>query len=329
MGSVSRSTIRRTLTALVATALLAAATAPAQAAPPPPGSDTDPYNPGIIYRTVYSRPASASVVEFSAACPVGYRPYGGGAQILGATNQVLIQRTEPVHNATESGFFVRAVERSDLLYGYAGTWQLRVTVACGPAYPDLTYVRATTVTSSTTTKAAIAQCPAGLTRVGMGAQINTDTHAVRFDDVGFGIFNTPWASFPQIPNSARAIASELPLGTAATWSVSAVVVCATPPPSVVFHGEQHGYGNPVGPGGQPVYADRIEWEPCGGWYEDNHSYMTGVGGGQNGDPGEVGLQWYFDADDKEIGVMELILDGGGYSGAWMGPYLSVICVTKA
>ncbi|GHJ47335.1 hypothetical protein Cs7R123_46770 [Catellatospora sp. TT07R-123] len=95
MGPVSRHPIGRTLT-MLAVALLAAASTSAQAAPPPPGSDTDPYNPGIVYRTVYSRPASAAVVEFGAECPAGYRPFGGGAQVLGATNQVIIQRTEPV-----------------------------------------------------------------------------------------------------------------------------------------------------------------------------------------------------------------------------------------
>lgn len=328
MGSVLRHQICRALTALLAATLPAAAATTAQAAPPPPGSDTDPYNPGIIYRTVYSRPGSNSVVEMAVECPEGYRPFGGGAQLLGATNQVIIQRTEPVHHATDNSYHVRAVERSDLLLGYQGTWQLRIVVACGPAYPDLTYVRATTVISSAKTKAAIAQCPAGLTRVGMGAQINTDTRTVRFDEHGFGTFSNAYASFPSIPNSARTIASELPSGTSASWSVSAIVVCATPPPSVVFHGVQHGYGNGV-ENGQPVYEDRLENEPCGGWHPDRHEYAIAVGGGQDGDAGEVNLQWYIDSDDHEFGVMQTGLDSAGYSGAWMQPYLSIICVTKA
>ncbi|GHJ47336.1 hypothetical protein Cs7R123_46780 [Catellatospora sp. TT07R-123] len=150
---------------------------------------------------------------------------------------------------------------------------MRVVVACGPAYPNLTYVRATTVANSSRSRSAVAQCPTGLTRAGMDAQINTGTAAVRFDDVGFGIFGNSWVSFPSIPNSARAIASELPSGTSASWSVSAVVVCATPPPTVVFHGEQHGYGISV-VDGRYVYADDYEAERCGGWEAGNHSYLT-------------------------------------------------------
>ncbi|WP_155372782.1 hypothetical protein [Catellatospora vulcania] len=324
MGSVSRHPIGRTLTALLAAVLLAATSTSAQGAPPPPGSDTDPYNPGIVYRTVYSRPGSPGVVEFGAGCPTGYRPFGGGAQLLGATNQVFIQRTEPVHNVTDNGLYVRAVERPG---GYSGTWQLRVIVACGPDYPNLTYLRTTTAVNSTNFKSATVQCPAGLTRVGMGAEINTTSSAVRFDDIGFGIFSNAWVSFPSIPNSARAIAGELPSGTSATWSVSAVVVCATPPPTVAFHGAHHGYGISV-VDGEYVYTDNVETEACGGWEQENHSYMTGVGGGQDGDSGEVNLQWYIDPDDYEVGVMQTGLDSGGYSGAPMSTYLSVICVTK-
>ncbi|GHJ47338.1 hypothetical protein Cs7R123_46800 [Catellatospora sp. TT07R-123] len=56
--------------------------------------------------------------------------------------------------------------------------------------------------------------------------------------------------------------------------------------------------------------------------------MTGVGGGQDGDAGEVNLEWYIDPDDDEIGVMQTFLDNGGYAGTPMSTFLSVICVSK-
>jgi hypothetical protein len=319
----------RVLQAVVAVLVVAVAGVPAQAAPPPPGSDVDPHNPGLVYRKVTSRPSSSPSVTLHVACPENYRPFGGGVEVLGATNQVIILRSEPVHSDTENGFFAAAAERADLPGGdYPGYWQLRVTAVCGPDYPNLTYVQATSPTSSTGTKTAQAVCPAGRTRVGMGAAIHSVSRAVRFDLLGFGIFSTPYTTYPQVANSARAIAGELPSGTSATWNLTAVVVCATPPDDVVFYGESSGWGTAV-EDGEYVYYDESIDEPCGGWEAENHSYVTGVGGGQDGDSGEVNLEWFIDDDDREFGGMRRNLDSGGYSGEPMGSYLSLVCVTKA
>jgi hypothetical protein len=319
----------RVLQAAVAVLVVAVAGGPAQAAPPPPGSDVDPHNPGLVYRTVTSRTSSSPSVTLHVGCPENYRPFGGGVEVLGATNQVIVLRSQPVHSVTENGFFAAAAERADLPGGdYSGYWQLRVTAVCGPDYPNLTYVQATSATSSTGTKTALAVCPAGRTRVGMGAAIHSVSRAVRFDLLGFGAFVTPGATYPAVANSARAIAGELPSGTSATWNLTAVAVCATPPDDVVFHDLSAAYGIAV-EDGELVYYDEASDEPCGGWEPENHSYVTGVGAGQTGDSGEVNLEWFIDEDDSEFGGMRLNLDSGGYSGEPMSTYLGLICVTKA
>lgn len=328
MSSRSHAAVR-VLQAVVAVLLVAVAGIPAQAAPPPPGSDVDPHNPGLVYRTVISRPSSSPSTTLDVACPENYRPFGGGVEVLGATYQVMILRSEPVHSDTENGFFAAAAERADLPGGnYSGYWQIRVTAVCGPNYPNLTYVQATSATSSTGTKTALAVCPAGRTRVGMGAAIHSVSRAVRFDFLGFGIFSPPGTTYPAVANSVRAIAGELPSGTSATWNLTAVVVCATPPDDVVFYGNSHGYGIAV-EDGELVYYDESFDEPCGGWEPQNHSYVTGVGAGQNGDSGEVHLEWLVDTDDHEFGRMRRNLDPSGYSGEPMGSYLSLVCVMKA
>jgi hypothetical protein len=328
MRSGSRRAAARALWAAVAALAVLAAAVPAQGAPPPPGSDTDPHNPGLVYRTVYTRLASAQSAELDVACPAGHRPFGGSVEVLGATHQVIIQRSEPVYSATENGFFAAAVERVGLYGGdYTGSWQLRVTAVCGPAYPNLSYVRVTSASSGTDTKTVQAVCPTGRTRIGMGGAIHTTSRAVRFDFLGFGIFTTPYASYPSVADSVRVIAGEVPFGTGTAWSLTSVVVCATPPSDVYFWGYQAGYGIDV-ENGQYVYHDESIDEPCGGWSPDNHSYVTGVGGGQDGDSGEVNLEWYIDGDDREIGGMRRRLDPGGYSGAPMSSYFSLVCVTK-
>jgi hypothetical protein len=319
----------RVLQAVVAVLVVAVAGVPAQAAPPPQGSDGDPYNPGLVYRTVSSRPSSSPSVTLQVGCPENYRPFGGGVEVLGATNQVIILRSQPVHSDTENGFFAAAAERADLPGGdYSGYWQLRVTAVCGPDYPNLTYVQVTSPTSSAGTKTALAVCPAGRTRVGMGAAIHSVSRAVRFDFLGFGVFSTPGTTYPAVANSARAVAGELPSGTSATWNLTAVVVCATPPDDVEFSGYSSVNGIAV-EDGELVYYDESQSERCGGWEPENHSYVTGVGAGQTGDSGEVNLEWFIDEDDHELGGMRRNLDPGGYSGEPMGSYLSLICARKA
>lgn len=303
----------RTIPAAVAALLAAAAIAPVQAGPPMPGGGGDSSNPGIVYRTVYSRPGSNATVEFSVACPDGMRPLGGGAQLIGATTEVLLQQAEPVHNALQSGFFVAAVERAG---GYSGTWQLRAVVACGPAYPNLTYVRAYSATDSSRHRVVEARCPAGLTRVGMGASIESTSHLVHFIEFGFGWFSNEFGRFESEPDSARAIASELPPGTTATWRVIATVVCASPPPTVVFHGEQHGVGT----------SAVVVGERCGAWDPDVN-YVTGVGGAHSGNPDLINLTWYID-DDREVGVMAYAVAPGDL-GPLPGRFVSMVCVKSA
>jgi len=317
------------LQAVVAVLVVAVAGVPAQAAPPPPGSDVDPYNPGLIYRTETSRPVSAPSTTVYVACPANYRPLGGGVELLGATNQVIIVRSEPVHSDTENGFFAAAAERADLPGGnYAGYWQLRVTAVCGPNYPNLTYVHDTMAASSFGTKHALAVCPPGRTRVGMGAAIHAASRAVRFDFLGFGIFAPPGIIYPEVPNSVRAIAGELPSGTSEMWNLTAVAVCATPPDDVVFTNLRSVHGYYI-EDGEYVYYDVVYDERCGGWKPENHSYVIAVGAGQDGDSGEVNLEWFIDTDDHELATMHRHLDSGGYSGEPMGNYHSVICVRKA
>ncbi|WP_155374774.1 hypothetical protein [Catellatospora vulcania] len=276
---------RRAATVVVATLAVLVAASPVGGAPPPPGPGGDPNNPGIVYRTVYSRPGSASVVEFSVACPDDTRPFGGGVDLIGATTQVIVHRAEPVHNATDNAFFVKAVERAYLTGNdYPGTWQVRAMVACGPILPNLTYLRANTFTDSDTTKEASVVCPAGLTRVGMGMSINTSSRAVRVDQLGFD------TAPDTMHRSVRVIASELPAGTPAGWSATAAIVCATQPPNLTFGAQVH-YSNAL---------SNDSAEPCD-WHAEHAFYPTAVGGGTQNDPGQVNLQWYFDDLDSYFG----------------------------
>lgn len=286
---------------------------------PPVAADLGGH-PGVIYRTTVSLAASPATLTVKATCPEGYRVLGGGGELLGATNQVFIQRAEPV--AAENSLVVEAAERVDLPGGYLGMWSVRVIAACGPASWAPVYVTPQAAAyDSPRSKSVTVDCPDGMRMIGMGARIRGGTGAVRFDSMRRAYLDPYDADGPR--DSVRARAGELPGGTFLSWSLHPVAVCVHPPPGLTIGGASSNSGD-------PSTSEFGESWACGNYSSvEPDSYPTAVGGGHRGDSGELNLRWFVTADNHRQGRVAASTEPQGYQGAYMALTVDLICVQPA
>lgn len=143
-------------------------------------------------------------------CPSGLRLYGLGAELNGALGRVLLDDLTP--NPTLTGVTVAAFENG----AFAGNWSVTGFAICGNPATAMARIAATSVVSSSTTKAATASCPTATRVHGVGAQLNGAFGAVLIDDLR--------------PNSGLLSATTTAAergAFAGNWSVTTFAICSS------------------------------------------------------------------------------------------------------
>ena len=204
------STIGRSLTVLTAAAMMAALlTAHTSVAPSAQAVS------GLTQVTAISPSNSNTSKQVAAVCPPGQRVLGGGAEVVNGGGQVVIQRLQPRHTATDDRFVAGAREDQS---GYAEAWRLRSFAICADPLPGQQIIANTTPASSDPQQSLVGVCPAGQREVGFGGQINSGAGQVRLTDL-YDFFGPP--------SSLLIVgAREDPDGYAGQWSLSSYTICA-------------------------------------------------------------------------------------------------------
>jgi hypothetical protein len=193
------------LAGVVAAAGLAAIPTAAQAAVP-----------GLVRVSVAS--VSNSVDKSSTAtCPAGKTIVGVGAELNGAGGQVIIDEVVP--NAALTSATTWAYEDAS---GFTGSWSITTYVNCANPVAGLTRVL-TTSASSSAAKSVTATCPAGRNVLGGSFQVNNGLGDVVTTNVNPNVGLT----------SVTVTAYEAGVGTAASWTVAAIAICANPLPGLM------------------------------------------------------------------------------------------------
>jgi hypothetical protein len=168
-------------------------------------------------RVAVTSPSDSDGKKGAAACPSDMQPTGGGGDITGGGGQVLIEGVIPSMN--EVG--VTALEDET---GFGGDWFLRAYAICSTPLPGLQLVSDTSTPSSgTIAGSAGVTCPSGKRVVGAGGEITGG---------GGDVVLTHFKPNGALTNVSAAGNLDAPSGAAFPWSVTAVAVCASPPPGL-------------------------------------------------------------------------------------------------
>lgn len=198
---------------LVAAALLAATAVPLAAAAPAVAAV-----PGIEVVFASSAYDSSTSKSVAVSCPAGKELMGSGGYLSGSTNgDVVLTAIVPGVST------VTAAAREDQ-DGTAINWLVVAAAVCADSVPGQVIVEAATPVNSTSSKAAVASCPAGTSVTGIGMDISSGQGQV------LGSALTPAIDL----RSVIASGVEDQDGHSAGWRVRAFALCATAPPGLAL-----------------------------------------------------------------------------------------------
>lgn len=228
--------------------------------------------PGLVRISATSvQTLSESPKSVSATCPAGKQLLGTGAEINGATGEVVIDDLRPNGTtvAAPTSVSVTAYEEDP----YPGNWTVTAYAICANPVAGLSRHTATSAAGVSPDFAPVtATCPAGKSLTGTGAEINGGLGAIMLDDL------RPNVGPGTGPTAVTAGAYEADPNYVPNWTITAYAICANTAalPGLVR------VSSSSGPGVSPDFDSATATCPAG-------KRLLGTGAEINGALGEVAL----------------------------------------
>ncbi|MGW3424858.1 hypothetical protein [Streptomyces phaeochromogenes] len=198
---------------------LAGLTATATAASPALGASSGPAEivDYTIKRGSYTPNNSDSYKSADVRCPTGTVVLGGGGEISGAAGRVALRVVNP--HRESNGRYRVTVGATEISFGTAQKWNVRAYAVCGkrPAGYYFTDWKTTVKNHTAAFKTATATCPAGKKPLGYSAKVTGADGNASLRSMHISAFS---------PRTVSISASEAPMNSLSSWSVSSRALCA-------------------------------------------------------------------------------------------------------
>ncbi|MCW2805197.1 MAG: hypothetical protein JWN06_3414 [Propionibacteriaceae bacterium] len=230
----------------------------------------------------------------TANCPSAERLVGTGAQVIGASRQILIRAVRPNILASKQATSVTVIADEDAT-GTSLNWRVRAWAVCAAPPPGLQVRPASSAFNSSSRKDVTATCPAGQSVLGIGATLSSTAGRRASITSLVPSLGLVGADLTAIENRA---------GTGLSWSATAYAICANTLPGLV-RVEVSSPTNPNGP--------KSVTSSCPG-----SRVVSGAGGAIASGPtprGNVFLQSFIPSSNTAFAVADE--DEGGTTAPWL------------